>query len=119
MRLRHMGPPMLPTPIYPTFIASSVAFRSEHYTASGKSRAGHSSVAVRKRCRDTLCGRFALRREGAGRKLTPALQEGAMPDASNGFTDMFKQFGEQLKVPAFDASKIMEHHQKNIEAMSR
>ena len=42
-----------------------------------------------------------------------------MPDASNGFTDMFKQFGEQLKVPAFDAGKIMEHHQKNIDAMSR
>ena len=25
MMLRHMGPPMLPTPIYPTFIVSSPA----------------------------------------------------------------------------------------------
>jgi phasin family protein len=42
-----------------------------------------------------------------------------MPDASNGFTDMFKQFGEQLKIPTFDTHKIMEQHQKNIDAMSR
>ena len=32
---------------------------------------------------------------------------------------MFKKFGEQLKVPAFDMTKIMEHHQKNLEAMTR
>lgn len=42
-----------------------------------------------------------------------------MADAANGFTDMFKQFGEQLKVPGFDPGKIMEHHQKNIDAMNR
>ena len=27
--------------------------------------------------------------------------------------------GEQLKVPSFDMTKIMEHHQKNFEAMTR
>ena len=42
-----------------------------------------------------------------------------MADATQPFTDMFKKLGEQLKVPAFDVSKIMEHHQKNLEAMTR
>lgn len=42
-----------------------------------------------------------------------------MADAPQNFTDMFKSLGEQLKVPAFDMSKIMEHHQKNLEAMTR
>ncbi|HSI01497.1 MAG TPA: TIGR01841 family phasin [Reyranella sp.] len=42
-----------------------------------------------------------------------------MADASQTFTDMFRKMGEQLKVPAFDATRIMEQHQKNIDAMSR
>ncbi|MCC8428369.1 TIGR01841 family phasin [Reyranella aquatilis] len=42
-----------------------------------------------------------------------------MADATQPFTDMFKKLGEQLKVPAFDVSKIMEHHQKNLDAMTR
>jgi phasin family protein len=42
-----------------------------------------------------------------------------MADASQAFTDMFRKLGEQLKVPSFDATRIMEHHQKNIDAMSR
>ena len=42
-----------------------------------------------------------------------------MADASQTFTDMFRKMGEQLKVPAFDMTKIMEHHQKNFEAMTR
>ena len=42
-----------------------------------------------------------------------------MADATQPFTDMFKKLGEQLKVPAFDMSKMMEHHQKNLEAMAR
>jgi phasin family protein len=42
-----------------------------------------------------------------------------MADAPQNFTDMFKSLGEQLKVPAFDMSKIMEHHQKNLDAMTR
>lgn len=42
-----------------------------------------------------------------------------MADAPQNFTDMFKSLGEQLKVPAFDVSKIMEHHQKNLDAMTR
>ena len=42
-----------------------------------------------------------------------------MPDAGQNFTEMFQKLGEQLKVPSFDMTKIMEHHQKNIDAMSR
>ncbi len=42
-----------------------------------------------------------------------------MADPTQAFTDMFKKFGEQLKVPPFDMTKIMEHHQKNLEAMSK
>ena len=41
-----------------------------------------------------------------------------MANAPN-FMDMFKNLGEQLKVPSLDMSKIMEHHQKNLEAMTR
>jgi phasin family protein len=42
-----------------------------------------------------------------------------MTDPTKPFTDMFKTLGEQLKVPAFDMSKIMEHQQKNLDAMQR
>jgi phasin family protein len=42
-----------------------------------------------------------------------------MADAPQNFTDMFMRLGEQLRVPQFDMTKIMEHHQKNLEAMSR
>lgn len=42
-----------------------------------------------------------------------------MADPTKTFTDMFKSLGEQLKVPAFDMNKIMEHQQKNIDAMTR
>jgi phasin family protein len=42
-----------------------------------------------------------------------------MPDAGQNFTEMFQKLGEQLKVPSFDMSKIMEHHQKNLDAMTR
>ena len=42
-----------------------------------------------------------------------------MTDAPQAFTDMFRKIGEQLKVPSFDMTKIMEHHQKNFEAMTR
>lgn len=42
-----------------------------------------------------------------------------MTDASQNFMDMFKKLGEQLQVPSFDTTKIMEHHQKNLDAMGR
>ncbi|MFO1160613.1 MAG: TIGR01841 family phasin [Reyranellaceae bacterium] len=42
-----------------------------------------------------------------------------MANAPNNFMDMFKNLGEQLKVPSLDMSKIMEHHQKNLEAMTK
>jgi phasin family protein len=42
-----------------------------------------------------------------------------MAEAPKDFTDMFKNLGEQLKVPSFDMARIMEHHQKNLEAMTR
>jgi phasin family protein len=42
-----------------------------------------------------------------------------MADTPQNFTDMFKNLGEQLKIPSFDVNKIVEHHQKNIEAMAK
>jgi phasin family protein len=42
-----------------------------------------------------------------------------MPDAGQNFTEMFQKLGEQLKVPSFDMTRFMEHHQKNMEAMTR
>lgn len=42
-----------------------------------------------------------------------------MADAAQNFTDMFKRFGEQFKVPGFDVTRVMEHHQKNLDAMAR
>lgn len=42
-----------------------------------------------------------------------------MAQAPQNFIDMFKNLGEQLKIPSFDMNKIMEHHQKNLEAMTR
>ena len=35
------------------------------------------------------------------------------------FMDMFKSFGDQLKLPHVDTTKIMEQHQKNLEAMAK
>jgi phasin family protein len=32
---------------------------------------------------------------------------------------MFKKLGEQFKVPQFDMAKIMEQHQKNLDALTR
>jgi phasin family protein len=42
-----------------------------------------------------------------------------MAEAPQNFTDMFKKLGEQLKIPSFDMTRMMEHHQKNLDAMSR
>jgi phasin family protein len=42
-----------------------------------------------------------------------------MADSSQNFMDMFKRLGEQFQVPQFDMSRILEHHQKNMDAMSR
>ena len=42
-----------------------------------------------------------------------------MAQAPQSFTDMFKNLGEQLKLPQVDVAKIMEHHQKNLDAMTR
>ncbi len=42
-----------------------------------------------------------------------------MADAPQSFTDMFHRLGEQLKIPSFDVKDILEHHQKNIDAVSR
>ncbi len=42
-----------------------------------------------------------------------------MADAPQSFTDMFHRLGEQLKVPSFDMTKIVQHHQKNLDAMTR
>ena len=42
-----------------------------------------------------------------------------MADTPQNFTDMFKNLGEQLKIAPFDMTKIMEHQQKNLEAMTK
>ena len=42
-----------------------------------------------------------------------------MADTPQNFTDMFRNLGEQLKIPPFDVKKIMEHQQKNLEAMAK
>ncbi len=42
-----------------------------------------------------------------------------MAVAPRDFADMFKRLGEQLQVPSFDMGRILEHHQKNIDAMTR
>jgi len=42
-----------------------------------------------------------------------------MAETPQNFTDMFTKLGEQLKIPPFDMTKIMEHHQKNLEAMTK
>jgi phasin family protein len=42
-----------------------------------------------------------------------------MADTPQNFTDMFKNLGEQLKIPSFDMNKIMEQQQKNLEAMAK
>lgn len=42
-----------------------------------------------------------------------------MANSPQNFMDMFKKLGEQFKVPAFDMTRMMEHHQKNLDAMTR
>jgi phasin family protein len=42
-----------------------------------------------------------------------------MTDPTQAFTDMFRKMGEQLKVPSFDMTRMMEQHQKNLDAMTR
>src|SRR5262245_19989918 len=42
-----------------------------------------------------------------------------MADAPKAFADMFTSTGEQLKIPSFDVAKIMEHHRRNLEAMTK
>lgn len=35
------------------------------------------------------------------------------------FIDMFKNFGQDLKMPAVDVDKIVEHHRKNLETLEQ
>jgi phasin family protein len=42
-----------------------------------------------------------------------------MADAPQNFADIFKRLGDQLRVPFFDMGRIMEQHQKNLDAMTR
>src|ERR1700761_8644739 len=107
MRLRHMGPPMLPTPIYPTFMISSREpwVRLQHIRFN---------TAMFDGLPDWPCTP-PIR----GRSSSSSQQEVRMSDPTKPFTDMFKTMGEQLKVPSFDMQKIMEHQQKNLDAMAR
>ena len=40
------------------------------------------------------------------------------PD-SDSFIDMFKNFGQDLKMPAVDVDKMIEHHRKNLETLEK
>lgn len=42
-----------------------------------------------------------------------------MADAPQNFTEIFARLGEQLRVPSFDMTRILEHNQKNLDAMTR
>lgn len=42
-----------------------------------------------------------------------------MANSPQNFMDMFKKLGEQFKVPTFDMTRMMENHQKNLDAMTR
>jgi phasin family protein len=42
-----------------------------------------------------------------------------LTDVPQNFTEMFKNLGEQLKIAPFDMTTIMEHQQKNLEAMTK
>lgn len=38
---------------------------------------------------------------------------------SDSFIDMFKNFGQDLKMPSVDVDKIVEHHRKNLETLEQ
>ena len=42
-----------------------------------------------------------------------------MADSPQNLMEMFQKLGEQLRVPSFDTSAILEHHRKNLEAVAR
>lgn len=42
-----------------------------------------------------------------------------MADTPRNFMEVFQQLGEQLRVPSFDMSQVMDHHRRNFEAMTR
>ena len=42
-----------------------------------------------------------------------------MVDTQRNFMEVFQRLGEQLKVQSFDMSKILEHHRRNFDAMTR
>ena len=42
-----------------------------------------------------------------------------MADASQSYADILKKLGEQLRIPQFDMTRFMEHHQKNLDAMTK
>lgn len=41
-----------------------------------------------------------------------------MTQTPQAMLDMFKKLGEDMKVPAVDMEKIVEHHRKNLEALA-
>ena len=38
---------------------------------------------------------------------------------ADSFIDMFKNFGQDLKMPSVDVEKIIEHHRKNLETLEK
>lgn len=43
----------------------------------------------------------------------------ARKPTTDGFTEMFGQFGRDLKMPSVDVEAILEHHRKNFEALQK
>lgn len=43
----------------------------------------------------------------------------AKKSESESFVDMFKQFGEQLKMPTVDVDKIIDHHRRNLQTLEK
>jgi phasin family protein len=43
----------------------------------------------------------------------------AKKSESESFVDMFKQFGEQLKMPNVDVDKIIDHHRRNLQTLEK
>jgi phasin family protein len=41
-----------------------------------------------------------------------------MTQSTSSILDMFKKLGEDMKIPAVDLNKIVDHHRKNLEALA-
>ena len=75
------------------------------------------------RCHDRRAGRFGLARAGAGVEAHPLTQGDprrfAWPKHPRASPTCSRTWASSSKLPQVDVTKIMEHHQKNLDAMAR